>query len=98
MASVPAVIIGGYAVAVGVQNNATCAFDLIKEQDAFIPWIIAVGILWAIWKYTPGDAGTIAKDIIALGILAFIITQFSTVNGYVTDIWAAIPGTSNIGG
>lgn len=91
----PLILIGACMVVAGFQNNADCAISLLREQVDFIPWIIAVGILYAIWVYTPGDAGSIAKDIIAVGLLGILILNFPTLNTEVQKAWGVIPGASN---
>ncbi len=98
MANVPGIVIGAYAITAGLEGNAECAFTLVKEQGEFIPWIVAVILLWALWRYTPAPENEVVKGLIGLAVLGFLVLQFSKVNTFVQDIWGSIEsmGTTKV--
>jgi RsiW-degrading membrane proteinase PrsW (M82 family) len=92
---VSALIIGIYLIVAGLLGNATCVYDDIKQQGAFIPWIVAVFILWAIWEYSPASIDPVVKGLIILAIVAFIVVNYASFEPKVAALWANIHSIGN---
>lgn len=86
----PALILGIALIVIAIMGNANNLLTLMKGQKAFLPWLIAVFILWIIWNKTPSEYQRPVHGLIFASILGIIIVNFSKVQGYITTAETAI--------
>lgn len=87
------IIYGAWMVGVGYHGNGSQAGTFIGQQKGFVPWIIAVVILYAL---SQSDAARPAvKPLATIIIVALVLTRWQTMKADVTGTWHALGlGTS----
>jgi hypothetical protein len=77
-----------YFIMVGVRGNATALLDDVQQDGkAFLPWIIAIVVLRAM--YGSDTLRPLIKPFIALAALTFVVKNFATVAGQLNQILPA---------
>lgn len=74
-------------MAVAIQGNGEELWNDLKEQGGFVPWIAAIGILWAIWEYTPPPYDRATHMLIGVAITGLLIANINGVKMDVTNIF-----------
>jgi hypothetical protein len=77
MTGLALIIFGVYMVAVGYHDNGSTSLQFISTQKGYIPWIVAILILWALYqvKTVRPFIGAIA----GLLIVALIVKNFPAI-------------------
>lgn len=80
-------IIGLYLIVSGLRGNSHEVWTSVTEQKAFVTWIFAAGILWAAWKYAPGDSRPVVHGLIGVGLIGLVIVNYQTVLTDTKTLW-----------
>lgn len=99
----PFLIIGLILLVIGAQGNAPNLITNLENGDykTFLPWILAVGGLYAIYKYTPSKYQSISHLLIGLSLLGIVIVNFDKVKTLTSTALTALgikqtnPGQTN---
>lgn len=85
-------IIGAYLVVSAVMGNSMCVWESVTKQTAFAYWILAIGVLWILWTYTPSPYDEAVHWLIGAAILALLVVNASRVKTDIASFWTQIKG------
>ena len=85
-------IIGLYLVVSAVMGNSLCVWQSVIKQAPFVYWIVAIGVLWVIWTYTPSPYDEAAHWLIGASILALLVVNAPKVKTDLSSFWTQIKG------
>jgi len=83
----PLFVLGLFLMAASLQGNGLQLWNNLKEQGAFVPWIAAIGGLWAAWKFTPAPYDQAVRMLIGVGILGLALVNAETIKTDVVGIF-----------
>ncbi len=81
-------IAGIWLLAVGIQGNASSANAFILEQKAFIAWLVAAAILYALAQIKPIKPAV--EALVALALIAIVVHQWPVIQSQ----WTALSSSS----
>lgn len=71
------VIFALYMVLVGVKGNSAQLVALVKQEGAYVPWLVAVGVLAALWSF--GPTKRLVAPFAGLVVLALVLKNWPTI-------------------
>jgi hypothetical protein len=77
MSALILILAGVWLIGVGYHTNGTAAAQWAGQQKAVLPWLLAVIVLWALWKVE--TLRPLLKPVITLAAVAIVLAQWKNI-------------------